>query len=112
LEQAEGRHSDSLKMSQFTLSQGKMKKGDDVTGDEDDDAVRTSVSQDQVTATLCTEELFLRTRYYIAIYTLSTHQTGQMIHLAVPAGFHTSQLDLHMVYRVSDKCGFFCTIIL
>jgi hypothetical protein len=42
---------------------------------------------------------------------LSTQQTGQMwgrgiwtvntIHLAVPAGFHTSQLDLHAIYRFS-----------
>jgi hypothetical protein len=40
-----------------------MKKGDEVADDEDDDAVRTSVSQDQVTATLCTEELFLITQY-------------------------------------------------
>jgi hypothetical protein len=41
-----------------------MKKGDnvaDVADEEDDDAVRTSVSQDGVTATPCTEELFLRT---------------------------------------------------
>jgi hypothetical protein len=29
-----------------------------------------------------------------------------MIHLAVPAGFHTTQLDLYMIYSVSDKCGF------
>ncbi len=40
-----------------------MKKGDDVADDDDDDAVRTHVSQDPVTATLCTEELFLRTQY-------------------------------------------------
>jgi hypothetical protein len=40
-----------------------MKKGDNVADDEDDDVVRTSVSQDQVTATLCTEELFLSTQY-------------------------------------------------
>jgi hypothetical protein len=32
-----------------------MKKGDKVADDEDDDAVRTSVSQDRVTATLCTK---------------------------------------------------------
>ncbi len=38
------------------------KKGDDVAVD-DDDAVRTSVSQNQVTVTLCTDELFLRTQY-------------------------------------------------
>jgi hypothetical protein len=39
-----------------------MKKGDDVADDEDDDAVRTSVSQDRVTVPLCTEELFIRTQ--------------------------------------------------
>jgi hypothetical protein len=32
-------HSDSLKKGKFTLSVGKMKKGHDVTDDEDDDAV-------------------------------------------------------------------------
>jgi hypothetical protein len=37
-----------------------MKKGDDVADDEDDDVVRTSVPQDSVTATLCTEDCFLR----------------------------------------------------
>jgi hypothetical protein len=39
-----------------------MKTGDDVADDEDADAVRTSVSQDRVTVTLCTEELFLSTQ--------------------------------------------------
>jgi hypothetical protein len=34
---------DSLKMGQLTVSLDKMKKGDDVPDDEDDDAVRTSV---------------------------------------------------------------------
>jgi hypothetical protein len=58
----ENRHRDSLKKGQFTLSQGKMKKRDDVV-DDDDDVVRTVVSQDIATATLCTEELFLRTHY-------------------------------------------------
>jgi hypothetical protein len=38
-----------------------MKKGYDVADDDDDDAVRTSVSQGLLTGTLCTEELFLRT---------------------------------------------------
>ncbi len=38
-----------------------MKKGDDVAV-EDDDVVSTSVSKTKVTATLCTEELFLRTQ--------------------------------------------------
>jgi hypothetical protein len=57
------RHSDSLKKGQLTLSQGKMKKEDDAADDEDNDAVRTSVSPDQVTATMCTEELFLSNQY-------------------------------------------------
>jgi hypothetical protein len=42
------RRSDSLKKSQLTL--GKMKKGDDAADDKDDDAIRTSASQDRVTA--------------------------------------------------------------
>ncbi len=49
--------SDSQKEVQLTLSQGKKKKGDKV-----DDAVRTRVSQDRVTAALFTE-LFLSTQY-------------------------------------------------
>ncbi len=60
-------NSDSLKQVQLTLSQGKKKKGDEVddeVDDEDDvDVVRTSVSQDRVKVTLCTEELFLVTQY-------------------------------------------------
>jgi hypothetical protein len=50
-------------MVQSTLSQDKKKKGDEVADDEDDDAVRTSMSQDRVTATLCTEELFVSPQY-------------------------------------------------
>jgi hypothetical protein len=38
-----------------------MKKGDKLADDEDDDVVRSSVSQDQVTATRCTEEFLLST---------------------------------------------------
>ncbi len=57
------RHSDNLKKGQLTLFQGEMKKVDDVAHDDDDVAVRTSVSQGRVTETLCTEELFLRTQY-------------------------------------------------
>ncbi len=52
----------SLKKSQFTLSQGMLKKGDD--DDEVNDEVRSSASQNRVTATLCTEEFFLRTQYF------------------------------------------------
>jgi hypothetical protein len=40
-------HSDSLKKIQLTLSQGKKKKGDGVADDEDNDAVRTNVSQNE-----------------------------------------------------------------
>ncbi len=39
-----------------------MEKGDGVANDEDDGAVRTIVSQDQVTVILCTEEFFLSTQ--------------------------------------------------
>jgi hypothetical protein len=54
---------DSKKV-QLTFPQGKKKKGDEVAADEDDnDAVRTNVSHDRVTATLCTEELFLSIKY-------------------------------------------------
>ncbi len=40
------------------------------------------------------------------------HKTVSTIHLAVPPVFHTFQLDLNMVYKVSDKSRFFYTIIL
>jgi hypothetical protein len=40
-----------------------MEKGDDIVDDDDDDAVRTSVSQVQVTEKLCSKELFLSTQY-------------------------------------------------
>ncbi len=39
-----------------------MKKKDDVSVNDDDDALRISVSQNQVTVTLCTKGLFLRTQ--------------------------------------------------
>jgi hypothetical protein len=48
-----------LLLDQNTLSQGKMKKGDDVADGE----VRTCVSQDPMKAILSTEELFLWTQY-------------------------------------------------
>jgi hypothetical protein len=95
-----------------------MKKGDDVVDDEDDYAVRTRVSQEQVTATLCTEELLPSTQF-ICI-PLPAYQEDQMggIHTVktipsvVPAGFHISQLGLNTVYKVSDKSGFFYRNIL
>jgi hypothetical protein len=39
------RHCDSLKKGQLTLSQGMVKKGEDVAVGDDDDAVRTSVTK-------------------------------------------------------------------
>ncbi len=44
-----------------------MKKKRDVIIDADDDnyEVRTNVSQNHVTATLCTEEFFFRTQYTV-----------------------------------------------
>jgi hypothetical protein len=54
----------SLKKNQLTLSQGMLKKGNVDDDAVDDDEVRTTVSsQDCATATLKTEEFFLRTRY-------------------------------------------------
>jgi hypothetical protein len=59
---AENLHSNSLQNVQLTLSQGKKEKENEVADDEDD-VVRTNVSQDPVVAvTLCTEELFLSTQ--------------------------------------------------
>ncbi len=64
------------------VSQGKKKKGDEIADDEDDaDAVRSSVSQDRVTATLCTKELFLSTQYmYMALstYQIVNHVGGRI----------------------------------
>jgi hypothetical protein len=104
----ENRHSDSPKNYQFTLPQGKMKKEDDVA-DEDDDAIRTSLTRHCILRN-CSSALSI----YVA---LSTHQTIHMwgdwriqtvstIHLEVPAWFHNSQLDIHAVYKVSDKREF------
>jgi hypothetical protein len=91
-------------------------------GEDDDDVVRTSVSQDRVTAALCTEELFLSTQY--TVYRSPCISDGQpcgrgrirmvnMRCLVGPAGSYTSQPpDLTVGYRVSDKTGYLCTIIL
>jgi hypothetical protein len=53
-----------------------VKKGDVIVVADTDDDERTSVSQNQVTATLCTEALFLRNRYYSIA--LSSYQPGKM----------------------------------
>jgi hypothetical protein len=61
--------------------------------------------------------VFLRTLYiqYSFLHTSDRPKSGEegggvctvnMTHLAVPAGFHTCQLVLHLIYRISDKCGF------
>ncbi len=56
-------HSDCLKRVQLTLSQGITKKRDvSVIADDDDDEERTNTSQNHVTATMSTEEFFLRTQ--------------------------------------------------
>jgi hypothetical protein len=56
------RRADSLKKwSNFFL--GIKKKEYDVADDKDEVDVITRVSLDRVTATLCTEKLFLRTQY-------------------------------------------------
>ncbi len=69
------RQSGSLNKGQITLSQGMVKKGDVVAVDKGDDAVRTSVSQNQVTTALCTEHLCIpQDLVYMA---LSTFQTGK-----------------------------------
>jgi hypothetical protein len=75
-------------MGQLTLSRGTIKKGDDVADDDDNDAVRTSVSQDQVTATLCTKEIVPHDSVYIALITYQTDKNewgGYMTHMVVPA---------------------------
>jgi hypothetical protein len=54
------RHRDSQKKSQVTLSQGMLKKADVI--DDDDDEVRTSTSQNLLTAILCTEKFFPRNK--------------------------------------------------
>ncbi len=55
--------SDSLKKFLLPLSQGKKMKGDEAADDEDYDAMRTSMPQDRMTATLCSEELFLSIQF-------------------------------------------------
>jgi hypothetical protein len=56
------RHNGSIEKRQLTLSQGMLKKGD-YDHDEVDDEVSTTVSQSCATATLCTEEFFLRPQF-------------------------------------------------
>jgi hypothetical protein len=96
----------SPKKVQLTLSQGKMKKGDEVAYDGGGDALRTSVSQDQVTATLGTENCSSALSIWGGVRMVNT------ICSVASARFHTSQLYLNMGYKVSDKSGFFYTIIL
>ncbi len=53
-----------------------MKKGDViVVAEDDDDVVRTSGSQNQATATLCTDEFFLRTKF-IQLSLISAERCG------------------------------------
>jgi hypothetical protein len=74
------------------------------------------MSQDQVTVTLCTKELFL-SRYCSPCISEPTMREGERIqivnvtHSAVLAGFHNSKVDLNIVYKVSDKNILFCTFV-
>jgi hypothetical protein len=104
-------HGDDLKKAQLTLSHGKKKEGNEVEDDYDDDVVRTSVSQDRVTAALCTEELFLCTQY-IRSNIRGVGYGWSTRHIWRAVGCHTSQLDIIAVSRASDKNGSFCKIIL
>jgi hypothetical protein len=101
-----------------------VKKGDDVAVD-DDDAVRTSVSQTRVAATLCNEELFLRTQYtYIDLF---TYQTGKNVEGGTgcqpntntqigPSWVHTSELAFQEIpttgFTMYIQYVNFCTVIL
>jgi hypothetical protein len=92
------------------------KKGDEVEDEEDDDVMRSSVSQGRETVTLYTEELFLCTQYTqystLHIYLAGKTRGGEDMDcqhntLGGSAGSHTSQLDLTMVSRASNKTGSF-----
>jgi hypothetical protein len=70
------------------------------------------VCQESVTATLCIEELFLSTHnIQLSPYIRKVNHDGgslwtvNVTDCTIPAGFHTSQLDLNTVYKVS-KCVF------
>jgi hypothetical protein len=130
---SENWHSDSLNKIQLTLSQGKKKKREEVVDDEDvddedvddadvDDVMRTSESQYQVTATLCTEKLFLLTQYTVCSSprisggqpcgggrenTDVQHNTFGGPSLGSP-----SQPDLTVGCRFSDKTRYFHTVIM
>jgi hypothetical protein len=54
-----------------------MKKGDDIADDEIEYVVRTSRSQNRVTAILYTEELFISIQYTVNTVALPTYQKGQ-----------------------------------
>jgi hypothetical protein len=54
-----------------------IKKEDVVIADDADDEVRTSVSQNHATATLYTEEFFLRTQYICTVL-LSPHISSEV----------------------------------
>jgi CRISPR/Cas system CMR subunit Cmr4 (Cas7 group RAMP superfamily) len=53
-----------------------VKKGDDGAVDDDDNVVRISVSQTQVTATLCTEEFIPWDSVFIAVSAFQTGKNG------------------------------------
>jgi hypothetical protein len=53
-----------------------MKKGDVLIVADDNDEVRTSASQNHMTAILCTEELFLRNQYMYNSPLMSAERCG------------------------------------
>ncbi len=59
------RNGDGLKKNQLSLFQGMTKKAEVIIVADNDDELRTSVSENPATATLCTEEFFVRTQYHV-----------------------------------------------
>jgi hypothetical protein len=90
-----------------------MKKGDDVADYEEDDAMRTSVSQDRVTVTL--RNCFSGLSNYSFLPASDKSNVGggggriemvNTVYLVVGTGFHISQPDLYAIYMVPNKCRF------
>jgi hypothetical protein len=79
-----------------------LKKGNYFAVD-DDDAVRTSVSQNRVTATMWTEEFFLKTQYYIVLPSYKPGKSvgggtdGQHDTWKRTSWVHNSQLTLYAI---------------
>jgi hypothetical protein len=93
-------------MGQLNLSQGKMKKGDDVVDDDNDDAVwNQSVTRLSDSNTVYCGIVPQYSVLHISDRTKCGGEDtdGQHDTLEVPAGFYTSQLVLHAINKVSGK---------